>query len=62
MVVVATFINMNIWELVNINELESSVGLLVMCAYDVFTTMQRTPSLFKTLTNCNLSRFDELVT
>jgi len=32
MVVVATFTNINIWELHNINELESSVGLLDMRA------------------------------
>jgi hypothetical protein len=31
MVFVATFTNINILELLNVNELESSVGLLVMC-------------------------------
>jgi hypothetical protein len=62
MIVVVTF---NKGTLFNTNELELGVGQVVdqnVGVQNVFITMQKTPCLFKILTNCNLSKFDELTT
>jgi hypothetical protein len=55
----------NSFELFDANNLKSSVGQLVnqdVCVLDVFATMWATPCLFKTITNFNLLKFDELTT
>jgi len=47
----------------NANELEKNTNHsmdLVVKVRDVLATMQTTPGLFKTLTNFNLAKFDEL--
>jgi hypothetical protein len=61
-----TIVNVNTLELFNANELKQSVKQLVnqvVHAWDMFITMSTIlGNLFKTLTNFNLSKFDELVT
>jgi hypothetical protein len=57
-------VNVNTLELFNPNVLELNVGQSInwnVGVQHVFKTIQTTPSLFKTLTNFNQLKFDELV-
>jgi hypothetical protein len=63
MVFAAAVANANILDLFNSKELYLSAHQLVdhkVGVWDMFSTMQVTPSLFKTLTNFNLLEFEDL--
>jgi hypothetical protein len=56
-------VGINTWELFNVNELDLGAKQLInqdMGVWNVLSTMQATISLFKTLTNFCLSKFNEL--
>ncbi len=59
----ATVVITNSSDMFNANELEEGASHLVdlgVGIQDVLAIMQTTPGLFKTLTNFNLAKFDEL--
>jgi len=62
-VFIVTIASVDTFKLFNANEFKPSVEQLMdqnVSVYNVFTIMQATPSLFKTLTNFSLLEFDEL--
>jgi hypothetical protein len=64
-VFIVTIASVDTFKLFNANEFKPSAEQFIdqnVSVYNVFTIMQATPSLFKTLTSFSLLEFDELAT